>query len=79
MPRQGDGAPWMMSSSYTADVKLLRSDSVLDPNLRFDTGDPVAAATRDGGDRMNDQFCRAGVDRRCAIAPTATLRLHRCC
>lgn len=44
MPRQGDGAPWMMSSSYTADVKLLRSDSVLDPNLQFDTSDSVAAA-----------------------------------
>jgi monooxygenase len=44
MPRQGDGAPWMMSSSYTADVRLLRSDSVLDPNLQFDTNDPVAAA-----------------------------------
>ncbi|MBY0287571.1 MAG: NAD(P)/FAD-dependent oxidoreductase [Mycobacteriaceae bacterium] len=43
MPRQGDGAPWMMSSSYTADVKLLRSDSVLDPNLQFDTSDAVAA------------------------------------
>ncbi|MDQ2635803.1 MAG: NAD(P)/FAD-dependent oxidoreductase, partial [Actinomycetota bacterium] len=44
MPRQGDGAPWMMSSSYTADVKLLRSDSVLDPNLQFDTSDSIAAA-----------------------------------
>jgi cation diffusion facilitator CzcD-associated flavoprotein CzcO len=45
MPRQGDGAPWTMSSSYTADVKLLRSDSVLDANLRFNTGDRVAAAS----------------------------------
>jgi cation diffusion facilitator CzcD-associated flavoprotein CzcO len=45
MPKQGDGAPWTMSSSYTSDVKLLRSDSVLDPNLRFTTADRVTAAT----------------------------------
>jgi monooxygenase len=36
MPKQGDGAPWLMSSSYYNDVKLLRGDSVVDPNLRFD-------------------------------------------
>jgi monooxygenase len=45
MPKQGDGAPWMMSSSYYRDVKLLRSDSVADPNLRFDTSRQVAAAS----------------------------------
>ena len=45
MPRQGDGAPWAMSSSYTADVKLLRGDSVLDPNLQFTTSDRDAAAS----------------------------------
>ena len=45
MPKQGDGAPWMMSSSYYSDVKLLRSDSVVDPNLRFDTSRQVAAAS----------------------------------
>ena len=45
MPKQGDGAPWTMSSSYTSDVKLLRSDSVLDPNLRFTTAAGVAAAS----------------------------------
>jgi monooxygenase len=45
MPKQGDGAPWMMSSSYYSDVKLLRGDSVVDPNLRFDTSRQVAAAS----------------------------------
>jgi hypothetical protein len=34
-----------MSSSYYSDVKLLRSDSVVDPNLRFDTSRQVAAAS----------------------------------
>ena len=34
----------MMSTSYNADLKLLRNDSVLDPNLQFDTSDPVSAA-----------------------------------
>jgi monooxygenase len=41
MPRQGVGAPWLMSSSYYADVKLLRSDSVVDPNLRFAVSDRI--------------------------------------
>ncbi|QFU92457.1 NAD(P)/FAD-dependent oxidoreductase [Amycolatopsis sp. YIM 10] len=35
LPRQGDRMPWLMSMSYHADVKLLRSDSVADPELRF--------------------------------------------
>ncbi|SOJ56533.1 Baeyer-Villiger monooxygenase [Mycobacterium simulans] len=35
MPKQGDVAPWMMSSSYYSDVKLLHGDSVADPHLRF--------------------------------------------
>lgn len=35
LPRQGDGAPWLTSMDYHADVKLLRNDSVIDPNLRF--------------------------------------------
>jgi monooxygenase len=43
MPKQGDGAPWMMSSSYYTDVKLLRSESVVDSNLRFGTSRQVAA------------------------------------
>ncbi len=45
MPKQGDGAPWMMSSSYYTDVKLLRSESVVDPNLRFGASRQVAAAS----------------------------------
>ncbi|WP_431233073.1 flavin-containing monooxygenase [Mycolicibacterium psychrotolerans] len=35
LPRQGDGAPWLTSMDYHADVKLLRNDSVIDCNLRF--------------------------------------------
>ena len=45
MPKQGDGAPWMMSSSYYSDVKLLRSESVLDPNLRFGASRQITAAS----------------------------------
>ncbi len=43
LPKQGDGAPWLMSSSYYNDVKLLRSDSVVNPNLRFEDSSRVAA------------------------------------
>jgi hypothetical protein len=39
LPRQGAGAPWLMSKSYQADVKLLRMDSVVDPHLQFDAAD----------------------------------------
>ncbi len=35
LPKQGAGAPWLTSKGYDTDVKLLRNDSVLDPNLRF--------------------------------------------
>jgi monooxygenase len=45
MPKQGDDAPWMMSSSYYTDVKLLRSESVLDPNLRFGASRQITAAS----------------------------------
>jgi monooxygenase len=43
MPKQGDSTPWMMSSSYYTDVKLLRRVSVVDPNLRFASSLQVAA------------------------------------
>jgi monooxygenase len=36
LPRQGDRAPWRISPTYTADVKLLRRHPVNDPALRFD-------------------------------------------
>jgi monooxygenase len=48
MPTQGDGAPWMMSSGYYTDVKLLRSESVVDSNLRFDASRELAAASAVG-------------------------------
>lgn len=35
LPRQGDRMPWLTSMSYHSDVKLLRADSVVDPELRF--------------------------------------------
>jgi monooxygenase len=37
LPKQGSGAPWLTSMGYTADVELLRNDSVIDPNLRFES------------------------------------------
>ncbi|MGW4566797.1 flavin-containing monooxygenase [Streptomyces sp. NPDC004561] len=36
LPRQGDRMPWRTSMSYQADAKLLRTDSVLDPELHFE-------------------------------------------
>jgi monooxygenase len=35
LPRQGTGQPWLTSMSYHTDVKLLRDDSVVDPNLKL--------------------------------------------
>ncbi|NMO34937.1 NAD(P)/FAD-dependent oxidoreductase [Streptomyces sp. GMY01] len=35
LPRQGDRMPWLTSMDYRDDVKLLRADSVVDPELRF--------------------------------------------
>ncbi|HET8695321.1 MAG TPA: NAD(P)/FAD-dependent oxidoreductase [Aquabacterium sp.] len=35
LPRQGAGAPWMMSMDYLNDVEVLRRGSVEDPNLHF--------------------------------------------
>jgi monooxygenase len=36
LPRQGSRAPWRISPTYNADVKLLRRGSVDDPELRFE-------------------------------------------
>jgi monooxygenase len=36
LPRQGSRAPWRISPTYNADVKLLRRRSVDDPELRFE-------------------------------------------
>ncbi|SDD49935.1 Predicted flavoprotein CzcO associated with the cation diffusion facilitator CzcD [Geodermatophilus telluris] len=35
LPRQGDRMPWLTSMDYADDVKLLRADSVVDPELAF--------------------------------------------
>ncbi|MFC7862709.1 flavin-binding monooxygenase [Streptomyces sp. S816] len=35
LPRQGDRMPWLTSTGYADDVRLLRRDSVTDPELRF--------------------------------------------
>jgi monooxygenase len=35
-PRQGTHAPWRISPTYSDDVKLLRRQSIDDPDLRFD-------------------------------------------
>jgi hypothetical protein len=36
LPRQGSRAPWRISPTYNADVRLLRRGSVDDPELRFE-------------------------------------------
>jgi monooxygenase len=36
LPRQGNRAPWRISPTYNADVRLLRRGSVDDPELRFE-------------------------------------------
>jgi monooxygenase len=36
LPRQGSRAPWRISPTYSADVKLLRKQPVDDPELRFE-------------------------------------------
>jgi cation diffusion facilitator CzcD-associated flavoprotein CzcO len=36
LPRQGSRAPWRISPTYGADVKLLRKQPVEDPELRFE-------------------------------------------
>jgi cation diffusion facilitator CzcD-associated flavoprotein CzcO len=37
LPRQGTEAPWLMSMSYRADVRMLREQPVQHPELHFDT------------------------------------------
>jgi hypothetical protein len=44
LPRQGDRMPWRTSMNYQDDVKLLRADSVLDPELHFEkVGQPATS------------------------------------
>ncbi|MGH3206190.1 MAG: flavin-containing monooxygenase, partial [Trebonia sp.] len=48
LPRQGTRAPWRISPTYSADVKLLRRGRVDDPELRFDrVPETVPAGDRD--------------------------------
>ncbi|WP_249522635.1 flavin-containing monooxygenase [Modestobacter marinus] len=35
LPKQGDRMPWLTSMDYRADVRLLRTDDVTDPELHF--------------------------------------------
>jgi hypothetical protein len=45
LPRQGDRMPWLTSMDYRSDVKLLKADSVVDPELVFArAGAPAEAA-----------------------------------
>ncbi|MBW7013252.1 NAD(P)/FAD-dependent oxidoreductase [Pseudomonas sp. N040] len=37
LPRQGPGAPWLMSMNYLEDVRLMREGPVADANLQFTT------------------------------------------
>jgi hypothetical protein len=50
LPRQGAGAPWLMSMDYQADVKVLRTGAVVDENLRF--ADSTAALIRDATEEL---------------------------
>ena len=45
LPRQGDRMPWLTSMSYSSDVKLLRADSVIDPELHLSRASRPAAVT----------------------------------
>jgi monooxygenase len=45
LPRQGDRMPWLTSMSYSSDVKLLRADSVTDPELQLSRSADRAAVT----------------------------------
>jgi monooxygenase len=37
LPKQGSGAPWLTSMGYANDVDLLRNNSVVHPDLRFES------------------------------------------
>jgi hypothetical protein len=42
LPHQGSRAPWRISPTYSADVKLLRRAPADDPELRFETATEAA-------------------------------------
>jgi monooxygenase len=45
LPRQGARMPWLTSMNYRADVRLLRADGVVDPELHFSRSAASAAGT----------------------------------
>ncbi|HTU72144.1 MAG TPA: NAD(P)/FAD-dependent oxidoreductase [Trebonia sp.] len=52
LPRQGDRVPWLTSTSYASDVRLLRRLPVQDPELRLSRSRPAAGqAARTSQDR----------------------------
>ncbi|MEV4532455.1 NAD(P)/FAD-dependent oxidoreductase [Asanoa sp. NPDC049518] len=46
LPRQGDRLPWLTSMNYHTDVKILRADHVVDPELHFEHAVRPAPAAR---------------------------------
>ncbi|MCW2607157.1 MAG: FAD-containing monooxygenase EthA [Frankiales bacterium] len=46
LPKQGPAAPWLMSSSYTEDRKLLRSTGIVDEHLHFSSAAARSARSR---------------------------------
>ena len=44
LPRQGDRVPWLTSMDYQADVRLLRSADVVDPELHVTRSASAGAA-----------------------------------
>jgi monooxygenase len=45
LPRQGGRMPWLTSMNYRSDVRLLRADGVVDPELHFSHSAASAAGT----------------------------------
>ncbi|MDE1167803.1 MAG: NAD(P)/FAD-dependent oxidoreductase [Pseudomonas sp.] len=60
LPRQGEGAPWLMPMDYRQDVKVMRDGPVEDPQLMF-----AKAALQPG--------CETGVQRQGRSVDTPTL------
>jgi hypothetical protein len=41
LPRQGPGSPWVMSSSYALDERLLAQEPVIHPAMRLEAAPPA--------------------------------------
>jgi cation diffusion facilitator CzcD-associated flavoprotein CzcO len=57
LPRQGDRAPWLTSSDYRSDVRLLRGAAVADPELHLARTGADAALGREPGSQPADRGC----------------------